>query len=109
MLRALFACVHRVVTFVGSGSCRRSQRHLRRRRRFFDVQDLTMRDATITSARPELEFPAVAKSLGESMRAALVASGLKDLPDKGDLIAESSVRGVDYEIGPFGRANVVRP
>jgi hypothetical protein len=74
---------------------------------FSAFKTFTMRDATITSARPELQFPAVAKSLGESIRAALVASCLKDLPDRGDLIAESSVKGVDYEIGPFGRANVV--
>jgi hypothetical protein len=76
---------------------------------FSTFKTFTMRDATITSARPELKFPAVAKSLGESIRAALVTSGLKDLPDRGDLVAESSVKGVDYEIGPFGRANVVRP
>jgi hypothetical protein len=76
---------------------------------FSTFKTFTMRDATIASARPELQFPAVAESLGVSVRAALVASGLKDLPDRGDLVAESSVKGVDYEIGPLGRANVVRP
>jgi len=76
---------------------------------FATFKTFTMRDASIASERSELKFPAVAKSLSDSIRTALVASGLKDLPDRGELIAEASVKGVDYEIGPFGRANVVRP
>ncbi len=75
---------------------------------FSTFKTFTMRDVRVESDRPELKFPAVTKTLGEAIRAALLARSLKDVPDKGDLVVESSVTGVDYGIGPFGRANVIR-
>jgi len=59
------------------------------------------------SERAELQFPAVMASLAESIRAGLKARVLKEASDRPDLQVDFSVTGVDYAIGPFGRANVV--
>ena len=61
------------------------------------------------SDRAELNFPAVMSALGDVIRTALRTHGLAEAAGRADLIVEHSVTGVDYSIGPFGRANIVRP
>jgi hypothetical protein len=63
----------------------------------------------IDSARPELNFPAVIRSVGQAIRAALTSKGLKEVPDHADLVASVDVTGVDYAVGPFGRPNAIQP
>jgi hypothetical protein len=76
---------------------------------FSTFKTFTMRDGRVTSDRPELNFPAAQKTLGEAIRTALTTRGLKEVADKADLVVEHSVAGVDYSIGPFGRANAIQP
>ncbi len=61
------------------------------------------------SDRPELNFPAVMTTLSDVVRTALRGHGLAEAAGRADLIVEHSVTGVDYSIGPGGRANIVRP
>jgi hypothetical protein len=63
----------------------------------------------LTSERPELQFPAVRTSVGGAIRTALMARGLREVPDRADLVVDFSVVGVDYAIGSFGRPNAIRP
>jgi len=76
---------------------------------FSTLRTFDVRDARMSSERPELTFPAVMKAIDESVRGALVARGLKLMTDHPDLVAEYRVAGVDYSIGPFGRPNVITP
>jgi hypothetical protein len=79
-----------------------------------DVDFSTFKTFTLTvpkvkSARPELNFPAVTKSITESIRTALSARNLKEVQAGGDLLVECDVTGVDWQIGPFGRPSVMNP
>ncbi len=76
---------------------------------FSIFKTFTMRAGRMTSERPELSFPAVMKTIGQAIRTSLTARGLKEVADRGDLLVEHSVAGVDYGIGPFGRPNAIRP
>ena len=75
---------------------------------FSIFKTFTLREGVMRSDRPELRFPAVMQNLGGAIRVALTTKGLKEVPDRADLVVEYSVTGQDYDIGPFGRANVVR-
>lgn len=74
---------------------------------FTTFKTFTMGTAKLTSARPELNFPLVMKTIGDAIRTALTTAGLKEAPG-GDLAVELTVTGVDYGIGPFGRANAIQ-
>jgi hypothetical protein len=74
---------------------------------FSIFKTFTMRPVRVTSARPELRFPAVAKSISDSMRDNLIALGLKESDGAADLIVDCQITGTDFNIGPFGRANQV--
>jgi hypothetical protein len=74
---------------------------------FSTFKTFTLREVSVTSARPELKFPAVAKSIGDSARDSLSAFGLKVNDSGADLIVECRITGTDFNIGPFGRANQV--
>ena len=76
---------------------------------FSRFMTFTMSDARIDSARPELSFPLVVKTLSNTVRGAFVTKGLKDTSDRPELLIECSVKGVDYSIGPFGRPNAIMP
>lgn len=75
---------------------------------FSTFKTFSLRDGRMRSERSELNFPAVLTTLKETIRAALKAHGLTEASGSADLIVEHIVTGVDYRIGPFGRANVVR-
>ena len=74
---------------------------------FSSFKTFTMRDARLTSARPELNFPLVIKTINDAIRTALTTAGLKEAPAGGDLSVALNITGVDYGIGPFGRASAV--
>lgn len=76
---------------------------------FSTFKTFTLTAAKVKSSRPELNFPAVTKSIGESIRAALAARDLKEVQAGGDLLVECNVTGVDWQIGPFGRPSVMNP
>ena len=76
---------------------------------FSIFKTFAMREGRVTSERPELNFPAAQRTLAEAIRTSLTARGLKEVADKADLYVEHSVAGVDYGIGPAGRANVIQP
>ena len=76
---------------------------------FSVFKTFVMRDGKVTSARPELSFPAVMKTLTGTIRGALTARGLKPGDDTADLVVEFKATGVDYTVGPFGRASAVNP
>ncbi len=76
---------------------------------FSTFKTFTMRDVRMTSDRPELNFPAVVKTIGEAMRTSLTALGLKETDARADLIVECQVNGTDFNIGPWGRPNTVGP
>src|SRR5262245_14878072 len=62
-----------------------------------------LREAGVESRFPELKVPAFLQSVGESIRLALTARGLKQQPAPSDVIVEYRVRSVDYFVGPYGR------
>jgi len=76
---------------------------------FSIFKTFTMRDVRMTSDRPELNFPAVVKTIGDAMRTSLTALGLKETNAGADLIVECKVSGTDFSIGPWGRPNTVGP
>jgi hypothetical protein len=76
---------------------------------FSAFKTFTVHVGSMTSDRPELNFPVLVKTLGDAVRGSLSASGLKEAADRADLVVEYSVTGVDYNIGPFGRPSVVTP
>jgi len=75
---------------------------------FSTFKTFTMRKGRMTSDRPELNFPVVLEVLGGVIHKTLIGKGLKEGHDQADLVVEFSVTAVDYDIGPFGRANVAR-
>src|SRR5881394_1195710 len=60
----------------------------------------------ITSERPELNFPALLQTLTETINKTMLATGLKETR-AAQLTVEAAISTVDYELGSFGRANVV--
>ena len=76
---------------------------------FSIFKTFTMREVRLTSARPELNFPAVVKDIADAMRTSLTSVGLKETDTGGDLIVECQVSGKDFNIGPWGRPNTVGP
>jgi Domain of unknown function (DUF4136) len=74
---------------------------------FSTFKTFAVHEGHMASERPELNFPAVMKTLDAAIRSALTASDLKEVTNRPDLVVEYSVTGVDYGIGPFGRANVL--
>jgi hypothetical protein len=76
---------------------------------FSIFKTFTMREVRMTSARPELNFPAVVKDIGDAMRTSLTALGLKETDTGAELVVECQVSGKDFNIGPWGRPNTVGP
>jgi len=76
---------------------------------FSTFRTFTMREVRMNSDRPELNFPAVAETIGESIRTALTKVGLKEVDSRADLFVECQVTGVDFAIGQFGRPNAIPP
>lgn len=76
---------------------------------FSTFKTFTMRDVRMASDRPELNFPAVVKTIAEAMRNSLTALGLKETATGADLVVECQVSGTDFQIGPWGRPNTVGP
>src|SRR6185436_490556 len=76
---------------------------------FSTFKTFTMRDVRMSSDRPELNFPAVVKTIADAARASLTALGLKEVATGSDLVVECQISGTDFNIGPWGRPNTVGP
>jgi hypothetical protein len=70
---------------------------------FSTFRSFALRNAGVTSDRPELSSPLVMQAIGDAVRASLVGRGLTDGGARADVVVEYSVSGVDFEVGPFGR------
>ena len=66
---------------------------------FSAFRTFAMRDGTVTSLRPELDNPLFVKKLRTTIRAALIARGLKETTDRPDLLVDYTVTGEDVSIG----------
>jgi hypothetical protein len=76
---------------------------------FAAFKTFTLLDGGIDSERPELASPIATKKLADAVRATLVARGLQQTADRGDLLVEHRIATVDYGFGSFGRANPIGP
>jgi hypothetical protein len=74
---------------------------------FSAFKTFALGDRHMESSRPELNFPAVMRSVEQAVRASLIDKGLENAPGLADLVATVDVKGVDYAIGPFGRPNAI--
>lgn len=75
---------------------------------FSTFKSFAISGGKVDSARPQLKYPAVMVSIGETIRGALTKSGLKEA-EGGDLDVEFHVTGDDFMIGPFGRPSQIQP
>jgi uncharacterized protein DUF4136 len=76
---------------------------------FAPLKTFTVRDVRVTSSRPELGNALFAMQVHDAIRDALAAKGLKETSTGPQLVVESSVTGIDYSVGPAGRANPIPP
>jgi hypothetical protein len=74
---------------------------------FASFRTFTLRDASITSERPELDNRLFEKKLGNTIRAALVERGLKEVQSNPDLIIDYSVTNED--VATTARGNGAGP
>jgi hypothetical protein len=72
---------------------------------FSIIRTFTFRGTTIASDRPELNNPLVLSKVTDTIRTLLTAKGLRETPDRPDVVVEFTVTGQDYSVGPFGRAS----
>lgn len=80
-----------------------------RRVDFSTFKTFMLHETKVTSSRPELNNTLFVKQIGEAIRVELTAKGLKETTDTADIVVDSSITGVDYSIGPFGRPNAIGP
>src|SRR5688500_2873389 len=71
---------------------------------FSRLRTFAIRDGKVNSARAELNNSLVIQNLRQSIRTALTARGMKETTGPPDVFVEFSVDGLDYSVGPFGRA-----
>jgi len=76
---------------------------------FATVKTFSIHPVTVNSSRPELSNALFARQIEDVVRDQLVARGLKESTDHPDVVVDASVVGVDYSIGPAGRANMIVP
>ena len=76
---------------------------------FASLKTFAVRDVRVTSSRPELDNALFAMQVHDAIRDALTAKGLMETATRPQLVAESTVTGIDYSVGPAGRANPIPP
>ena len=74
---------------------------------FSKFKSFTIREGKINSGRPQLNNSLVIRKIGDAIRTALTSRGLTETSTKPDVIVEFSGSGLEYAVGPGGRANVV--
>jgi hypothetical protein len=74
---------------------------------FSKFKTFSIHPGKINSGRQELNNSLVVKNIGEAIRAELVARGLTENNSKPDLTVDFNASGLDYGVGPGGRANVI--
>jgi hypothetical protein len=73
----------------------------------FAAHSFTLVDIGVSSRRPELSGSPVMPSIAYAIRRTLVDRGYNERQTPSDLIVEYSLRGVDFNIGPFGRVTAI--
>src|SRR5262245_6056475 len=76
---------------------------------FAPLTTFLVRDVRVTSSRPELDNALFAMQVHDAIRDALTAKGLKETATRPQLVVDSTVTGMDYSVGPAGRANPIPP
>lgn len=76
---------------------------------FSTLKTFAVHDVRVTSSRPELNNALFAMQVRDAIREALAAKGMTEAADRPHLVVDSTVTGVDYSIGPAGRANPIPP
>lgn len=76
---------------------------------FSTLKTFAVHDVRVTSSRPELDNALFAMQIRDGIRAALSAKGLSETAARPQLVVESTVTGIDYSVGPAGRANPIAP
>lgn len=66
---------------------------------FSAFKTFALREGKVHSPRPELDNPLFVKKLGTTIRTALTAKGLKETPDRPDLVVSYLVTGEDFSMG----------
>src|SRR5262249_19661056 len=79
---------------------------------FSIFKTFALHEAKVNSPRPELNNPLVARKIGDTIRAELIAKGLKETPASPDLLVDYGITGEEYAAqrgGPpsFNRAILV--
>ena len=80
---------------------------------FSKFKTFTLREGQMTAKQPELRSPLVRKRIEDSIRLQLVAKGLKEVPNQGDIIATfrfgaANQQGVQsFPVGRLGRGRRV--
>ena len=75
---------------------------------FSKLKTFSFGASQINSRRPELKNTLVVSKIQDAIRTALTARKMKETPDHADIVATITVDGLDYSVGPGGRANPIR-
>ena len=71
------------------------------------IKSFTLRTGKINNSRPELNNQIVTGRIREAVLAVLTSKGLKESSDRPDMFVDFEVDGVDWKVGPFGRASPI--
>jgi hypothetical protein len=74
---------------------------------FSKFKTFSVGNGRINSGRPELNNSLVSKGIADAIRAELTARGLTEKTTKADIVVEFTATGLDYTVGPGGRASVI--
>jgi len=74
---------------------------------FSKFKTFAVREGKISSGRHELNNPLVARKTADAIRVSLTSKGLTENSNQPDVIVEFKASGLDYTIGPGGRASVI--
>jgi hypothetical protein len=71
------------------------------------IKTFNIRTGKINNSRPELNNQIVTGKIREVVRTVLASKGLKESSDRPDMFVDFEVDGVDWSVGPFGRASPI--
>ena len=76
---------------------------------FSSFRTFAIKDGKIDSTRPEVNNSIVINALKKTIRDELTVRGLKETPDKPDVVIQYIVEATEYSVGSGGRANPIGP
>lgn len=75
-----------------------------RQQDFRSFRTFTLGGATVAINRPEIANPLIIERTSDAIRAALVARGLREVPQDADLRVDWSIRGQSFFVNEWGHA-----